>query len=280
MHEWGQLLCDLSGFICIFAVKIARVFFLFNLLVMLWWLVSMIFFIVICRSISYMVVPFNRYSLGYFLKQFIEHYPKLNCIYYPLTQLLKWSTSIWFCLSVLLFVFPSNFTITCKRDRLKFWSPFVPKPLSYTTHKGSSSDLEKKKKKKPALVSKYGLLQQFNYTKIYGAPTLWSYLPLFSFCSKFVRQRSLISEQGVWALDLARWFSSNSFNLSGFLSTLASQRTANVQQVSWLWSFVCCNFQFMNKCCFSRCSPIMRLPVLSILCLIMFAQCAWFWFIS
>ena len=63
-------------------------------LVMLWWLVSMIFFIVICRSISYMVVPFNLYSLGYFLKQFIGHYPKLNCIYYPLTQVLKWSTSI------------------------------------------------------------------------------------------------------------------------------------------------------------------------------------------
>lgn len=64
------------------------------MLAMLWWLVLMIFFTVICRSISYMVVPFNLYSLGYFLKQFIEHYPKLNCIHYPLTQLLKWSMSI------------------------------------------------------------------------------------------------------------------------------------------------------------------------------------------
>lgn len=60
------------------------------MLVMLWRVVSMIFFIVSCRSISNMAVPFNLYSLGYFLKRFIEHYPKLNCIYYPLTQLLKW----------------------------------------------------------------------------------------------------------------------------------------------------------------------------------------------
>lgn len=28
-------------------------------------------------------VPFNLHSLGHFLKQLIEHYPKLNCICYP-----------------------------------------------------------------------------------------------------------------------------------------------------------------------------------------------------
>lgn len=89
------------------------------MLVMLWWLVSMIFFIVTCRSISYMVVPFNLYSLGYFLKQFIEHYPKLNCIYYSLTQLLKWSTSIWCWLpALLLFAFPLILLAVAKRDCL------------------------------------------------------------------------------------------------------------------------------------------------------------------
>lgn len=66
-----------------------------------------------------MVVPFNLYSLGYFLKQFIDHYPKLNCIYHSLTQLLK-----WFHIHLILIVwsvaicFPSNFTICCKREYL------------------------------------------------------------------------------------------------------------------------------------------------------------------
>lgn len=113
-REWGQLLCVWRGdSICIFfsiwilAVRVAVTFSV--TLAILWGLVSMIFFIVSCRSISYTAVPFNLYSLGYFLKRFIEHYPKLNCIYYPLTQLLKWSTSIWlwsFSFFLLLLAFP------------------------------------------------------------------------------------------------------------------------------------------------------------------------------
>lgn len=90
--------------IWILAVRVAATFSV--MLVILWRIVSLIFFIVSCRSISYTAVPFNLYSLGYFLKRFIEHYPRLNCIYYPLTQLLKWSISIWLRSFLLLFAFP------------------------------------------------------------------------------------------------------------------------------------------------------------------------------
>lgn len=92
-----------------------------------------------------MVVPFNLYSLGYFLKQFIEHYPKLNCIYYPLTQLLK-----WFHIHLILIVCSlaicvlSDFTINCKRDCLVL--VLLPSQtilcLGSVTHGGSCSDLK------------------------------------------------------------------------------------------------------------------------------------------
>lgn len=68
----GELPCGLSGSVCIFAGRVPMAFFtdVGNALV--------VSFNVICRSIyrsiSDMVVPFNLYSLGYFLKQFTEHY--------------------------------------------------------------------------------------------------------------------------------------------------------------------------------------------------------------
>lgn len=60
-----------------------------------------------------MAVPFNLYSLGYFLKRFIEHYPKLNCIYYPLTQLLKWlHIHLIFIIHPLVVCFSSPFSVS------------------------------------------------------------------------------------------------------------------------------------------------------------------------
>lgn len=103
----------LGSGVCVLAVRVAVTFSVMP--VMLQRVVSMIFFIVSCGSISDMAVPFNLYSLGYFLKRFIEHYPKLNCIYYPLTQLLK-----WFHIHLIFILRPLG---------LRFSSPF---PVSHT----------------------------------------------------------------------------------------------------------------------------------------------------
>lgn len=119
----------------------------------------MIFFIVSCRSISYMAVRFNLYSLGYSLKRFIEHYPKLNRIYSPLTQLLKWSTSIWLWASFLL---PFASPLMSHRSVLSSEVPPFPSHSArkQQLYKGRSLDL-----RNPSFPSKPSLLQQFSSTK-------------------------------------------------------------------------------------------------------------------
>lgn len=69
--------------------------------------------------------------------------------------------------------------------------------------------------------------------------------------------------------------------LGSFWSSSGS--TANVQQVLRLWLFVCscvCNLQLVSAIYFSRCFSALVLQVVSTLCLIIFVQYAWAWFIS
>lgn len=152
--------------IWILAVRVAATFSV--MLVILWRIVSLIFFIVSCRSISYMAVPFNLYSLGYFLKRFIEHYPRLNCIYYPLTQLLKWSISIWLRSFLLLFAFP----LISHRSLLRPGVLPFPSRSAWAEQpfKGKFWDL----KKNPSSLSEPSLRQQFDPTKFYLVSALWS----------------------------------------------------------------------------------------------------------
>lgn len=236
VHEWGQLLRGLGGgrlsafffSIWILALRVAATFSV--MLVILWRIVSLIFFIVSCRSISYTAVPFNLYSLGYFLKRFIEHYPRLDCIYYPLTQLLKWSISIWLWSSfLLLFAFP----LISHRSLLHPGVFPFPNRSAWAEQpfKGKSLDL---KKKIPALFR-----TQF-------APTILSYKILSSACSvirlgedlsvpfvlltEFARRKFLIFDGAsrLWILSVSTnkllvvW-TNGSFNSSGLLSALLGQ---------------------------------------------------------
>lgn len=217
--------------IWILAVRVAATFSV--MLVILWRIVSLIFFIVSCRSISYTAVPFNLYSLGYFLKRFIEHYPRLNCIYYPLTQLLKWSISIWLRSFLLLFAFP----LISHRSLLR------PGALPFPSLPKANLGIWKK--------SQLFIRTQF-------VPTIRSYKTLSSVCSvirlgedlsvpfvlrtEFARRKFLVFDGAsqLWILSVSTnkllvvW-TKGSFNSSGLLWALLgqdSERPAGSQAVS------------------------------------------------
>lgn len=101
------------------------------MLVMLWWWVSTIFFIVICRSISDMVVPFNLYSLGYFLKQFTEHYLNWTAFTIPWPNYLSGPHPFDFGCLLCPFAFPLILLSVAKENG--FCCPFLPTPLSVWT---------------------------------------------------------------------------------------------------------------------------------------------------